>query len=49
MGHTMNAGRGTWGNLQAVDWNLGTGALRGGSDPRNEVGKALVVPAKTPR
>lgn len=49
MGHTLSQGRGTWGNLQAVDWNLGTGVLRGGSDPRNEVGKAAVSPAKTKR
>lgn len=49
MGHTLSQGRGTWGNLQAVDWNLGTGVLRGGSDPRNEVGKATVSPAKTKR
>jgi len=49
MGHTLSQGRGTWGNLQAVDWNLGTGVLRGGSDPRNEVGKATVSPAKTRR
>ncbi len=49
MGHTLTQGRGTWGNLQAVDWNLGTGVLRGGSDPRNEVGKATVSPAKSKR
>lgn len=49
MGHTLSQGRGTWGNLQAVDWNLGTGVLRGGSDPRNEVGKAAVSPARTKR
>ncbi len=47
MGHKLTAGKDTWGNLQAVDWNLATGALRGGSDPRNPVGKAVVVPAKT--
>jgi len=49
MGHTLSQGKGTWGNLQAADWNLGTGGLRGGSDPRTDVGKAQVVPAKTKR
>ena len=31
-----------WGNLQTVEWNLATGQLRAGSDPRNPVGKGEV-------
>jgi gamma-glutamyltranspeptidase / glutathione hydrolase len=31
-----------WGNLQTVEWNKRTGALRGGTDPRNPVGKARI-------
>lgn len=31
-----------WGNLQAVDWDLRSNALRAGSDPRNRVGSARV-------
>lgn len=46
MGHATEQGSRTWGNMQAVDWNLRTGALRGGSDPRNPVGSARVVPVK---
>jgi gamma-glutamyltranspeptidase / glutathione hydrolase len=48
MGHALTPGQGTWGNLQAVDWNVRTGALRGGTDPRNPVGKAVVLPAVMP-
>ncbi|TXH70963.1 MAG: gamma-glutamyltransferase [Lysobacteraceae bacterium] len=53
MGHTIVApkergdGRRSsdvWGNLQTVEWDLRTGAVRGGSDPRNPVGKAAVEP-----
>jgi gamma-glutamyltranspeptidase/glutathione hydrolase len=43
MGHTVNAGESTWGNLQTVEWNRQTNALSGGSDPRNPVGKADVL------
>lgn len=35
----------TWGNLQTVEWDLRDNTLRGGTDPRNPVGKALVEPA----
>lgn len=51
MGHTVNEPReaadgrrssDTWGNLQTVEWNRATNTLRGGSDPRNPVGKAAV-------
>ena len=33
-----------WGNLQTVEWNKRTNTLRGGSDPRNPVGRAIVLP-----
>lgn len=32
----------TWGNLQTVEWDKRANALRGGSDPRNPVGRAIV-------
>ncbi len=35
----------TWGNLQTVEWDRRTNTLRGGTDPRNPVGAAQVVPA----
>ncbi len=40
MGHTVNAGESTWGNLQAVQWDKRANTLSGGSDPRNPVGRA---------
>ena len=43
MGHIVNAGEGTWGNLQTVAWDKRTGELSGGTDPRNPVGEAEVV------
>ncbi|MFN3702712.1 gamma-glutamyltransferase [Thermomonas sp.] len=53
MGHALElppaeaeGGRGSshvWGNLQTVEWDRRSDALRGGSDPRNEVGKAAVL------
>ena len=33
-----------WGNLQTVEWNKRTNTLRGGSDPRNPVGRAIILP-----
>jgi gamma-glutamyltranspeptidase/glutathione hydrolase len=42
MGHTVNAGEPTWGNLQTVAWDKRKGMLEGGTDPRNPVGKADV-------
>ncbi len=52
MGHAVDlpgdeaeGGRGSshvWGNLQTVEWDLRGNVLRGGSDPRNPVGKAAV-------
>ena len=43
MGHTINAGESTWGNLQTVQWDKRANTLAGGTDPRNPVGKAAVV------
>ena len=43
MGHTVNAGESTWGNLQTVVWNKQANTLEGGTDPRNPVGKAAVI------
>ena len=48
MGHTVNAGESTWGNLQTVQWDKRANTLAGGTDPRNPVGKAAVV-ADAPR
>ncbi len=49
MGHTVNAGESTWGNLQTVLWDKQANTLQGGSDPRNPVGRAEVLPAPVPR
>jgi len=35
----------TWGNLQTVEWDRRENVLRGGTDPRNPVGKARVESA----
>jgi gamma-glutamyltranspeptidase / glutathione hydrolase len=52
MGHNVVAPKETadgrrssdsWGNLQTVEWDRRANVLRGGSDPRNPVGKSLVV------
>lgn len=54
MGHTVATppaaadGRSSshvWGNLQTVMWNRDGNVLEGGSDPRNPVGSAKVLPA----
>ncbi len=52
MGHAVKeppdeaeGGRGSshvWGNLQTVEWDRKANVLRGGSDPRNPVGKAAI-------
>jgi gamma-glutamyltranspeptidase/glutathione hydrolase len=42
MGHTVVVADKPWGNLQAVDWDRRTGALRAGSDPRNPAGSGRV-------
>jgi gamma-glutamyltranspeptidase/glutathione hydrolase len=43
MGHTVNAGESTWGNLQTVQWDRRTNTLSGGTDPRNPMGKTDVL------
>lgn len=43
MGHKVNAGEASWGNLQTVMWDKAAGTLSGGTDPRNPVGKAAVL------
>ena len=43
MGHFVNAGEDTWGNLQTVAWDKQTDTLSGGTDPRNPVGDADVL------
>ena len=43
MGHEVNPGEDTWGNLQTVAWDRATGTLSGGTDPRNPVGSAEVA------
>lgn len=43
MGHTVNAGEDTWGNLQTVAWDKRSNTLSGGSDPRRPGGKSEVV------
>jgi gamma-glutamyltranspeptidase/glutathione hydrolase len=43
MGHTVNAGESTWGNLQTVVWNKRADTLEGGTDPRNPLGRADVL------
>ena len=35
LGHTVNPGESTWGNMQVVIWNRRTGDVEGGSDRRN--------------
>ncbi len=43
MGHKVVQGKSDWGNMQAVDWDRRHNTLRGGSDPRNPVGAAVVT------
>ncbi|HXH01618.1 MAG TPA: gamma-glutamyltransferase [Xanthomonadaceae bacterium] len=45
MGHTVNAGESTWGNLQIALWDRRSNTMSGGTDPRNPVGKVAVLPA----
>lgn len=43
-GFSLEAAKSRWGNMQMVRWNLATGAVDAGSDPRwGEVGKAASV------
>ncbi|MCF7750051.1 gamma-glutamyltransferase [Bacillus subtilis subsp. subtilis] len=47
-GDSAEGGRGSshvWGNLQTVEWDRKANVLSGGSDPRNPVGSAAVMPA----
>jgi gamma-glutamyltranspeptidase/glutathione hydrolase len=44
MGHTVNAAESTWGVLNTVAWDKRSNALEGGTDPRNPVGQAEVLP-----
>ncbi|MEE7545732.1 gamma-glutamyltransferase, partial [Xanthomonas sp. Kuri4-1] len=51
-GDSAEGGRGSshvWGNLQTVEWDRRANVLSGGSDPRNPVGKAEVLPATPAR
>jgi len=41
LGHQVEVSD-TWGNMQGVLWNLETGAVTGGSDPRQPSGRAIV-------
>lgn len=43
MGHKVNAGESSWGNLQTVMWDKRANTLSGGTDPRNPVGQADVL------
>jgi gamma-glutamyltranspeptidase/glutathione hydrolase len=45
MGHVVNAAESPWGNLQTVAWDKRSNTLEGGTDPRNPVGGAEVLPA----
>jgi gamma-glutamyltranspeptidase/glutathione hydrolase len=36
LGHTLELSQQTWGNMQAVQWNKGSGVVRAASDPRGE-------------
>ncbi len=42
MGHTVNVRNRTWGNMHGVLWNLETGEVTAGSDPRWASGRAIV-------
>ena len=46
MGHIVAAESSVWGRMQAVEWDRKSNTLSGGTDPRNEVGKAEVVKTK---
>ncbi|HLF31282.1 MAG TPA: gamma-glutamyltransferase [Xanthomonadales bacterium] len=42
LGHTVEVREDTWGNMHGVMWNLATGAVTAGSDPRESSGSAVV-------
>ncbi len=46
MGHAVTTRDTTWGNMQAVELTYSDGAVSGGTDPRNPVGKVAVVKSK---
>ena len=48
MGHTVNTGESTWGNLQSVAWDKQASTLGVGTDPRNPVGRGEVLLAPAP-
>jgi gamma-glutamyltranspeptidase/glutathione hydrolase len=48
MGHELAPSDDTWGNMNAADWNLATGEVRGGNDPRSTVGSSKVVRTRVP-
>jgi len=41
----VNVAETPWGNLQTVSWDKRANTLEGGSDPRNPVGSAEVLPS----
>lgn len=42
MGHEVEVRNSTWGNMHGVLWNLETGEVKAGSDPRGPSGRAIV-------
>ena len=42
LGHTVNVRSRNWGNMHGVEWNLETGEVSAGSDPRWSSGRAIV-------
>jgi len=42
MGHVVDVRQSTWGNMHGVMWNLKTGKVSAGSDPRWSSGRAIV-------
>ena len=42
MGHEVEVRDGTWGNMHGAMWNLETGEVTAGSDPRWPSGRAIV-------
>jgi gamma-glutamyltranspeptidase/glutathione hydrolase len=42
MGHEVQVSNWRWGNMHGVLWNLETGEVSAGSDPRSDAGKAIV-------
>ena len=42
MGHEVEVRESTWGNMHGAMWNLETGEVTAGSDPRWPSGRAIV-------